>query len=213
MPIAIPTEPNELAEMLADTTKLKAVFEQGDFNKLINNYAETFKAKHEEFGKQVKAETDIVLNEWIKEQGLNPKRLDLNMKPFTPVSKHKGVAYNKRAAGAKLDGIFGDVGEFLQATWNRSDKLSNRAELAKKFDQAAPIWNDYSSTIPADGGFLIPEEFRSELLQLALEGTLVRSRARVIPMSTLTLSIPAIDATSNASSVFGGIVCYWTEEG
>jgi HK97 family phage major capsid protein len=213
MPIAIPTEPAELAEMLADTAKLKAVFEQGDFNKLINNYAETFKAKHEEFGRQVKAETDIVLNDWIKEQGLNPKRLDLKMNPFTPVSKNKGTGYNKRAPGVALDGIFEDVGEFMQATWFKGDSLGNRADLATKRDKAAAFWNAYSSTTPSDGGFLIPEEFRAELLSIALEGTLVRSRARVIPMSTLTLSLPAIDSTSNVSSVFGGIVCYWTEEG
>jgi HK97 family phage major capsid protein len=213
MPIAIPTEPTELAEMLADTATLKAVFEQGDFNKLINNYAETFKAKHEEFGKQVKAETDIVLNDWIKEQGLNPKRLDLKMNPFNPVSKHKGTSYNKRAPGVKLDGIFDDVGDFMQATWHKSNVLGNRADLAAKQDKASKLWNDYSSTVPADGGFLVPEEFRSELMSIALEGTLVRSRARVIPMSTLTLSLPAIDSTSNVSSVFGGIVCYWTEEG
>lgn len=211
--IVIPTEPNELAEMLADSVKLKAVFEQGDFNTLIKNYAESFKAKHEDFGKQVKAETDIVLNDWIKEQGLNPKRLDLKMNPFAPVSKNKGTGYNKRAPGVAVDGIFEDVGDFMQATWFKSQSLGNRKELAEKHDKASAMWNAYSSTVPSDGGFLVPEEFRSELMSIALESTLVRSRARVIPMSTLTLSLPAIDSTSNVSSVFGGVVCYWTEEG
>ena len=48
---------------------------------------------------------------------------------------------------------------------------------------------------------------------MALETAIVRPRARVIPMSSLRLPIPAVDATSNVSSVFGGVVCYWTEEG
>lgn len=211
--MAIPTTVSELEEMLANTTKLKTVFEQGNFNELIKNYAAAFQAKHDDFAIQVKAETDIVLNDWIKEQGLNPKRLDLGMRPFSPVSKNKGTGYNKRAPGAKLDGIFDDAGEFIQAMWHKGGSLRNAADLSAKRDKAAKIWNDYSSTVPADGGFLIPEEFRSELMAIALEGSLVRSRARVIPMSTLTLSIPAFDSTSNVSSVFGGVVCYWTEEG
>jgi HK97 family phage major capsid protein len=211
--LLIPTTVTELEEMLANTGTLKTVFEEGSFNELIKNYATAFQAKHDDFGKQVKAETDIVLNEWIKAQGLNPKRLDLGMRPFSPVSKNKGTGYNKRAPGVKLDGIFDDAGEFIQAMWHKGASLSNAADLSAKRDKAAKIWNDYSSTIPADGGFLIPEEFRSELMAMALEGTLVRSRARVIPMSTLTMSIPAFDSTSNVSSVFGGVVCYWTEEG
>jgi HK97 family phage major capsid protein len=32
-------------------------------------------------------------------------------------------------------------------------------------------------------------------------------------METLRVPFPAVDSTSNASSVFGGIVAYWTEEG
>jgi HK97 family phage major capsid protein len=42
---------------------------------------------------------------------------------------------------------------------------------------------------------------------------IVRSRARVIPMSGGRLLFPKIDSTSNVSSVFGGVVAYWTEEG
>src|ERR1044072_1952536 len=70
-----------------------------------------------------------------------------------------------------------------------------------------------ASTGPADGGFLIPEELRSDLLQLAMEDTIVRWRAQVIPMSSLALPIPTVDETSRVSSLFGGIIAYWTEEG
>ena len=38
---------------------------------------------------------------------------------------------------------------------------------------------NYSSDIPSDGGFLIPETLRSELLRVALEMSVVRPRARV----------------------------------
>jgi HK97 family phage major capsid protein len=48
---------------------------------------------------------------------------------------------------------------------------------------------------------------------LQLEASVVMPRATVIPMNTQTLVFPTVDATSNASSTFGGIVVYRTEEG
>jgi HK97 family phage major capsid protein len=32
-------------------------------------------------------------------------------------------------------------------------------------------------------------------------------------MSTLRLNIPVVDDTSHVSSIFGGVICFWTEEG
>lgn len=66
---------------------------------------------------------------------------------------------------------------------------------------------------PSDGGFLIPEILRAELLRVALEKAIVRSRARIIPMDSLTVPFPTVDSTSNVSSVFGGVIGFWTEEG
>ena len=74
------------------------------------------------------------------------------------------------------------------------------------------IQNSYGSEVPGDGGFLIPEELRSDILQVALETAVVRPRATVIPMSSLRVPIPMIDDTSHSSSILGGVVGYWTEE-
>ena len=80
-------------------------------------------------------------------------------------------------------------------------------------DRWQRIRNDYSSLDAATGGFLVPENLRAELLRVALETAIVRSRARVIPMDSARVPFPTIDSTSNASTVYGGIVGYWTEEG
>src|SRR5262249_39146975 len=61
--------------------------------------------------------------------------------------------------------------------------------------------------------FLIPEILRAELLRVALEKAIARSRARIIPMDSLTVPFPTVDSTSNVSSIFGGVVGFWTEEG
>jgi HK97 family phage major capsid protein len=48
---------------------------------------------------------------------------------------------------------------------------------------------------------------------VALEEAVVRPRAQLIPMDSLRVPLPAIDDTSHSSSVYGGVVGYWTEEG
>lgn len=62
------------------------------------------------------------------------------------------------------------------------------------------------------GGFLVPEEFRAELLMNTLEMAVIRPRARVLPMAGLTVRIPAIRDVSHATNVFGGVQGYWTPE-
>lgn len=63
------------------------------------------------------------------------------------------------------------------------------------------------------GGFLVPDEYRTELLQLALEESVVRrANPFVIPTARDSVTIPRIIDTSHASSVFGGVQCLWTPE-
>jgi len=64
----------------------------------------------------------------------------------------------------------------------------------------------------SQGGFLVPEVYRMELYEIALENSVVRPRATVLPMTTDSLKIPYVNDTSHASSVYGGVVAYWTAE-
>jgi HK97 family phage major capsid protein len=64
----------------------------------------------------------------------------------------------------------------------------------------------------AQGGFLVPEVYRMELQEIALEGAVVRPRATILPMTSDSLKIPYVNDTSHASSVYGGVVAYWTAE-
>lgn len=67
----------------------------------------------------------------------------------------------------------------------------------------------------ATGGFLVPTEFRAQLLAVAAEKAIVRPRAFTIPMATRSVQIPALDQTTvptGGSAFFGGMVFYWTEE-
>jgi HK97 family phage major capsid protein len=51
-----------------------------------------------------------------------------------------------------------------------------------------------------------------ELQEIALENSVVRPRATVLPMATDSLKIPYVNDTTHASSVYGGVIAYWTAE-
>jgi HK97 family phage major capsid protein len=164
----------------------------------------------------------LVLAEYLKNNGSEAKppvdyagRRASNLRPEIeglPRSA-KASLYNRRAPGAAADGIFADASEFFRATWHRASSFRDfDSDLRPKLEKLASIQNSYSSEVPGDGGFLIPEDLRSEILQVALETAVVRPRATVIPMSSLRVPIPMIDDTSHQSSILGGVVGYWAEE-
>lgn len=228
----MPTKADELEDFLADPAKIRAMMtEPGQFKEFITNYSRAQMDKDERLATQIKEQTQIVLTDFLKQNGYKNGALDLAsgasgggsarsmMRNVKKVSHGKGAAYNEGSYGAKLeeqlgnDDQFTSTAEFFQAVWPRYETLRNSATLKRKRDAALAIQNSFGSEVPADGGFLIPEVLRSEILQVALESAVVRPRAQVIPMDSLRVPIPMIDTTSNVSSVFGGVVCYWTEEG
>lgn len=204
----IPRNADELAEALGDTTTLKEIVKDREsLTTFITDYAKTQARSDESIEQQVR--------EMAQREFANALRGDqieainrLNLSPEqAPAARSRH--YNAKAPGAKLDKTFATWADYFGATWagaNSAEAMAARSELAR-------IQNSFGSSVPSDGGFLIPESLRSELLRVSLEMSVVRSRARVVPMETLTVPYPTIDSTSNATSVYGGIVGYWTEEG
>lgn len=67
--------------------------------------------------------------------------------------------------------------------------------------------------IPGDGGFLVPEEFSSELLRNAYDRGLIYARARQFSTAATTLKIPRVAESSRADgSRQGGVRGYWGAE-
>jgi HK97 family phage major capsid protein len=72
-----------------------------------------------------------------------------------------------------------------------------------------------SESVPSDGGFLVQQDFVSELLKRAYNTGVIASKCRKIPLSTNSngLKINAINETSRANgSRWGGIQTYWENE-
>ncbi|MEV7154907.1 phage major capsid protein [Streptomyces misionensis] len=210
-----PRNADELAEMLADPAKRKDILASEDTLKtFITDYAQRQQGDGTDLKRLVDEGIQAGFAEFLRENGAEDiKRPDVRAAmpdPYSSVAAKNHQAqglYNRAAEGAKVDGLFNTSGEFFKAIARRNASDAS-PEMAAKLAQL----KNFSSDIPSDGGYLIPETLRSELLRVALESAVVRPRARVIPMETLRVPFPAIDSTSNVNSVYGGIVGYWTEE-
>lgn len=208
----IPTTADELEAML-DDGRVADLFEGGkpkpQFGEFVRNYAKAVRDKDASILDQVREQTQQILGEWLRENPTAKGVKRVNLNPEDAPTPARNTLYNKRAPGAKVDELgFDGPEDYLRAIWYRN----SRPEALAIKDKLLSIQNTFGSTVPADGGFLIPETLRSELLRVALETAIVRPRARVIPMETLRVPFPTIDSTSNASSVHGGLIGYWTEE-
>jgi HK97 family phage major capsid protein len=211
----VPSAALELEEWLSKPEKMQALFAQpAKFGEFITNYARTTLDKDLSIQAQVREQTQLVLADWLKnreqDDGATPiPRLNMIPQQMTPENRahQAGGLYNPTAMGAAVDKDFKNASDYFATIWHNTNRT------AAVQDKLHRLKNAFSSTVPSEGGFLIPETLRSELLRVALESGIARSRSRVIPMETLRVPFPAIDSTSNVSSVFGGIVGYWTEEG
>jgi HK97 family phage major capsid protein len=100
-------------------------------------------------------------------------------------------------------GGFESLGEFLKTIHDgRAD-----SRLITK------VPSGLNEGIPSEGGFLVPPEYAAQLLDQSLEDEIVRPRAQVFPMKGKTKLIPGVEISSHASSLFGGVVGYWADEG
>lgn len=209
--IAVPTTAEELREQLTDRAIMAELLKDPE------KYAEHIEASVNARLKadpgqleQVKQQTEKFMIDWLKDHNGDTDAIARRLNMDNPNARARikpNTLYNKRALGAKHDNAFPNATDFLHAISEHSHK---DAALARTLGE---LKNDLSSVKPSDGGFLIPEILRSELLRVSLETSVVRSRARVIPMDSLTVPFPMVDSTSNVSSVYGGITGYWTEEG
>jgi HK97 family phage major capsid protein len=123
-----------------------------------------------------------------------------------------------------------NAGQWLTAVKNFYDPRYRLPipELGKEFpkdddEPDMPSWlskeaqehKDLLESVGASGGFLVPVEFRPELLGVVYEDNPIRERATVIPMRRRQLTIPTLDqtgTTAGATRQHGGIVASWTEE-
>jgi len=113
-----------------------------------------------------------------------------------------------------------------------TDEADQKFESAGKFFQAVKMAGMYpgredprlkpmkvkdatglSEGVPADGGYLIPQEMSSGIVQRMLNTGEVLGRVSMDPVSGNNMSYNGIDETTHVGSLFGGVVGYWLAEG
>jgi HK97 family phage major capsid protein len=204
MTVTAPDNADQLTELLAGHSLTSLFDEKGTpraaFSELIAAYVDKTRKVDPGLVAQIETEVQRVNAEWLKgNTSARIKRPDLGNGAIY------AMGHNPKAPGARLDAKFTDSGTFFSDIWHGqrgADALARRTEMV----------NSYGTVVPDAGGFLVPEVLRAQLLQVALETAVTRSRATVVPMDSPRVPFPIIDSTSNASSVMGGLVGYWTEE-
>jgi HK97 family phage major capsid protein len=127
----------------------------------------------------------------------------------------------------KDDGGFKNLGELINALRFGDDKgrITNlkqgqgegggRAVPEAFVSQFMPSFhNEWSMGTGAEGGFAVPAQMGTEILQIQPEASIVRPRATVIPAGDppdAAITFPAF--TQGANGVFGGVTVQWIGEG
>lgn len=210
--IAIPENADQLRETLTNKRHMAELLKDPEkFTNFMNEHVQLRLSKDPAILGQVNEQHEQFMINWLRDHtnedlDVVSKRLNLD-NPNARNRIRPGTVYNKKAAGAPHDAMFNSTADLIYSIYSETYKDASTAA------NLGTLKNALSSLKPSDGGFLIPEILRAELLRVALENAIVRSRARVIPMDSLTVPFPTVDATSNVSSVYGGVTGYWTEEG
>ena len=209
---AIPETAEQLEETLLDDERRQEIFSDGEKTRtFLREYREAFAERDKgETEKQAREQMAAVLKEFYEKNDSKPPK----GRPPMAAPGASGVyeklnlsAMEKRQIAATGTGPGMDAGEF-----------ENLVDFAKAIsphithsaiDARVKVLGEGQGD---QGGFLVPEEFRAELLRLSLETAIVRPRARVLPMATPTTRIPAIRDTTHATNVYGGVQAYWVPE-
>lgn len=112
-------------------------------------------------------------------------------------------------------GGFRDHGEFILAIAGRGVKYygTQHIDKLKAWENAVvKIAGTMNEGDMAQGGYLVPEEFKAQILMTALEASIVKQRATIIPMQTNRIGIPSVVDANHATNFFGGIIPSRTAE-
>lgn len=202
--VAKPTTPAEWEEYLnttfTDPTKANEAIRNGSFKANLTAYQNSQNTAMKDLNAQVAEQVQLSLAEMAKNNGADGIRGS-----FKP--GQRGGSYNKHAPGAGLDGKFNTAADFFANALQNPNNMT--AERRAKFEEI----RNYSSQTGEGGGFLIPEEFRSQIFEgPEIAEAVVRPRATVVPMGSETLKYPAIDFSTEVGEIWGGMIFYWMDE-
>lgn len=239
---AIPENQDELEELFHDTPRLQTALEDGSFPGFVKNYVAKFTEKNAEVVAQFREQAALGWQQFMQEQAEQGYRPAAGFRPgAVPAVKgrdgrraraiarsrmgpaeaalqaEKQLLFDENAGGAKVDDgeEATSFGRFFHAAFLAEHFMKDRGDtegIQRIQSWKRQLHNALTERVPSEGGFLVPENLRSEILMVSLEDSVVRPKARIIPMDSLRVPLPAIDDISHANNVYGGVQAFWTEE-
>lgn len=152
----------------------------------IDKYEEEIRAWDESIGRAEKLLAIEPEDRSTEKPEVKPTPAKDNEKRFASFGEQLMAAYSAAMPGGKVD-----------------ERLSTRAA------------SGLNETTPSDGGFLVQQDFVTELLKRTYETGILASKVKKIPISTNAngMKINAIDEDSRANgSRWGGVQTYWEGE-
>lgn len=167
----------------------------------------TIDAKLADVSENFKKDLDAKMADYDKTiEELKTKNTDLETK-----NKALGIVTHDRSDDDPTCGFKG-LADFAQSVYKSGIPCAVMDKRLKTMVDKAAGTGLVEAT-GSDGGFLIPVQYRTELLQKAIEKADIMNRCTTIPMKTNSIKIPYIKDTTHASgTIHGGIRMYWEEE-
>lgn len=178
---------------------------------------------------RLKADADGLSASISRLEGLDEMEASLNERRPAAASRQgtDDATAGRNAPGPEASREFESFGEFMAAVrFNANDQrlaslysedAGANAALLGSSDERGNFRAEQRMDTGSAGGFLIPQQFRSEILRVEPGASIVRPRARVIPAGSppdAAISIPALDQTGDApGNMFGGVEVKWIAEG
>lgn len=157
-----------------------------DEQKDIDKYEEEIRAWDESIGRAEKLVAIEPEDRSTEKPEVKPTPAKDNEKRFASFGEQLMAAYRAATPGGKVD-----------------ERLTTRAA------------SGLNESTPSDGGFLVQQDFVTELLKRTYETGILASKVKKIPISTNAngMKINAIDEDSRANgSRWGGVQTYWEGE-
>lgn len=195
------------AELIAQMRALIAGAEAASRTDLNAEETATYDAAHAEVGTLTAA-----IN---RREGLETLEASMNVRRDA-AARAQGTGTIVHPSGDAAPKEFANVAEFIHsAAYYRDDpRLINAFDV---LDQSGRVRSEQRMDTGTAGGFMIPPQFRAELMRVDPVASLVRPRAQVIPAGSppdSAITIPALDQTGAVpANVFGGVTVVWTGEG
>jgi HK97 family phage major capsid protein len=147
-------------------------------------------------------------------EGVEASEADLD-RVVPAASRRAGI---QRPGGDPAAREFESIGEFLSAVrFNQNDQRLHFVEGASAAEDENGLRAEMRMDSDTAGGFMVPTQFRSNIMSVAPQDALVRPRANVIPAGSppdAGITMPALDQSGeNPGNVHGGMTFAWIEEG